>query len=182
MVDRFVPTDASYFEQKDAIRDDVERYVRERLQGLEEVTVDLNTLDDSARGQDGMYLTVIGTSAESGDGGEVGRGNGVNGLISLNRPTSNEAAAGKNTVCHVGNIYNHLSHRIASEIVESIVPVRESYVWLCSQIGQPIDKPWSTSVRVSLEPGVDVDDVEDEVNAIVSQQLKNAATLRTVQV
>lgn len=175
MVDRFVPTEASYFEQKEAIREDIQRYVLERLNDLDEVTVDLNTLDNPDAGPNGMYLTVIGTSAESGDGGEVGRGNGVNGLFSLNRPTSNEAAAGKNTICHVGNIYNHLSHRIAIEIVESIEPVRESYVWLCSQIGGPIDNPWSTSISVSLEPGVDVADVDDAINAIVQQNLRSIA-------
>jgi S-adenosylmethionine synthetase len=142
---------------------------------LDEVVVEVNTLDDLERGQDGIYLTVMGTSAENGDGGEVGRGNSVNGLISLNRPTSNEAAAGKNTVCHVGNIYNHLSHRIAAEIFHSIAPVRESYVWLCSQIGQPIDRPWSTSVCVSLEPGIGSEDVSEDVNAIVRQHLQRAA-------
>jgi S-adenosylmethionine synthetase len=42
-----------------------------------------------------MYLTVLGTSAEGGDSGQVGRGNRVNGVIALNRPISTEAAAGK---------------------------------------------------------------------------------------
>jgi S-adenosylmethionine synthetase len=63
---------------------------------LDSVDVQINMLDDEARGRDGMYLTVLGTSAESGDGGEVGRGNRVNGLISFCRPMTMEAAAGKN--------------------------------------------------------------------------------------
>ncbi len=37
-------------------------------------------LDREGRVLNGMYLTVLGTSAESADGGEVGRGNRVNGL------------------------------------------------------------------------------------------------------
>ena len=175
MVDRFVPTASSYFEQKEEIRTAIVRYVHERCRRIEEITVDINKLDQSERGLAGMYLTVLGTSAESGDGGEVGRGNSVNGLISLNRPTSNEAAAGKNTVCHVGNIYSHLSHKIAGAIVDSIEPVQEAYVWLCGQIGRPIDNPWSAAVRVSLEPGVEPNDVRDEINAIAREHLRQAA-------
>lgn len=55
---------------------------------------------------DSLYLTVTGTSAEAGDDGEVGRGNRVNGLITLYRPMNMEAAAGKNPVTHVGKLYN----------------------------------------------------------------------------
>jgi S-adenosylmethionine synthetase len=178
MVDQFVPTAASYFEQKRAICDDVTQHVRTMLADIEDVSVDLNTLDDPDLGAAGMYLTVIGTSAESGDGGEVGRGNAVNGLISLCRPTSNEAAAGKNTACHVGNIYNHLSHRIAERIVDATPPVQEAYVWLCSQIGGPIDQPWSTAVSCVLEPDVDISDVTDEIQAIVDEQLKHCGADR----
>ncbi len=175
MVDQFVPTVKSYFDQKQAIRSDVTQHIQSTLKALDEVTIDLNTLDDPDLGQEGMYLTVIGTSAESGDGGEVGRGNAVNGLISLCRPTSNEAAAGKNTTSHVGNIYNHLSHRIAGNIVDTITPVNEAYVWLCSQIGKPIDQPWSSAVGCVLEPGAEIGDVNDDVQAIIHQHLEQAA-------
>jgi len=43
----------------------------------------------------------------------VGRGNRVNGVVSLNRPMSTEAAAGKNPGSHMGKIYTLLSHQIA---------------------------------------------------------------------
>jgi S-adenosylmethionine synthetase len=172
MVDRFVASESDYFEQKERIRDDLHSFVSNRLERIQLATIDVNTLDDPQRGQAGMYLTVLGTSAESGDGGEVGRGNAVNGLISLNRPTSNEAAAGKNTTCHVGHIYNHLTYRIAEQIVTQIDPVLESYVWLCSQIGRPVDDPWSASVRVTLADGVDMSDVQDQIDTILQHQLK----------
>ena len=116
MVDRFVRSVEDYFEQKEAIRRAVLDHASKLASDADELVVDVNTLDDRARGEAGIYLTVTGTSAESGDGGEVGRGNAVNGLISLSRPTSNEAAAGKNTTCHVGNSYNHLTHAIAARI------------------------------------------------------------------
>ena len=64
--------------------------------GLKQLRFDINTLDERGRGLGGMYLSVTGTSAESGDSGQVGRGNKVNGVIALNRPMGTEAAAGKN--------------------------------------------------------------------------------------
>jgi S-adenosylmethionine synthetase len=175
MVDQFISSASNYFEQKEAIRNAALHFVQSQLARVGEVEVDLNTLDDATRGEAGMYLTVLGTSAESGDGGEVGRGNAVNGLISLNRPTSNEAAAGKNATCHVGKIYNHLSHAIAGDLVASIQPVQEAYVWLCSQIGRPVDQPWSTSVELVLAPSAAVADVQANVEAIVQQHLREAA-------
>jgi S-adenosylmethionine synthetase len=170
-VDRFIGTDREYFDQKRAIRDDLTRHLQSQLVHLDSVSAEINTLDDEARAAEGMYLTVLGTSAESGDGGEVGRGNSVNGLISLNRPTSNEAAAGKNAACHVGKIYNLLSHEIAREIADSIEAVREVYVWLCSQIGRPLDQPWSTSVNVILRDGATLGDVRQPIGEIVQRRL-----------
>ena len=73
---------------------------------------------------------------------------------------------------HVGNIYNHLTHRIAGEIVGSITPVQEAYVWLCSQIGRPIDDPWSTSVSIVLEQGVKPGEVQADVETIVHTHLR----------
>lgn len=175
MVDRFIHREADYFDQKQMIREEIQQFVQARCQEIGEVTIEVNTLDDRGKGTDGMYLTVNGTSAENGDGGEVGRGNAVNGLISLNRPSGSEAASGKNTVCHVGNIYSHLSQRIANDLVDLIDPVNEATVWLCSQIGQPIDQPSSTSVRVSLVPGVDEEDVADTIANLIAGHLSRLA-------
>lgn len=170
-VDRFVANEAAYFEQKQAISLDIQQHVEAAMHQLETVSVDVNTLDDQHSHPAGMYLTVLGTSAEGADGGEVGRGNAVNGLISLTRPSSKEAAAGKNTICHVGNIYNHLAFEIANDLHSSIPPVEEAYVWLCSQIGQPIEEPWSSAVSVVLDPNVDFHDVSSEIKTIVGEHL-----------
>jgi S-adenosylmethionine synthetase len=123
------------------------------------------------RGLGGMYLTVLGTSAESGDGGQVGRGNRVNGLISLHRPASTEAAAGKNPVSHVGKIYNLLSQQMAQHIHTAVAGVTEVYVWLCSQIGGPIDRPWLASVQVLLAPGVALADVDQAIQDLMHAEL-----------
>lgn len=130
-----------------------------------------DTLDDPARGMEGMYLSVLGTSAEDADSGEVGRGNRVNGVIALNRPASAEAAAGKNAVSHVGKIYNVLSHKIANEIYTQVPGIREVYVWLCSQIGAPIDQPIVASAQLILEPGVDLPLVSRRVTDTIDREL-----------
>jgi S-adenosylmethionine synthetase len=143
------------------------------VHSIDAIDLSINALDDPQRGQDGLYLTVLGTSAESGDGGQVGRGNRVNGLINLSRPMTLEAAAGKNPVSHVGKIYNVLSHQIAHRICQTADAVEEAYVWLCSRIGQPLDDPWSATVQLTLAPGASLTDVEARINELVHEELAN---------
>ncbi len=176
MVDRFVESAQSYFERKEAIRADIFSHVGQERRTIERITVDLNTLDDPERGESGMYLTVLGTSAEGGDCGQVGRGNKVNGVIALNRPMSTEAAAGKNPTNHVGKIYSFLTHKIAGEVYAAVPGVREVYIWLCSQIGHPIDQPLIASAQLILKPGVALDDVRGEVAAIMDRELAGIYT------
>src|SRR2546425_745436 len=102
-VDRLIENENQYFQRKAEVVEDVTRFVKSRVK-FDGVNVDINTLDKRGRGMGGIYLTVLGTSADDGDGGQVGRGNRVNGVIPLNRPTCSEAAAGKNPVSHVGKI------------------------------------------------------------------------------
>ncbi len=132
----------------------------------------LNTLDDPARGDAGMYLTVLGTSAEGADCGQVGRGNRANGLIALNRPSGNEAAAGKNPVSHVGKIYSLLTYRIADLLYRRIPGVEEVYVWLCSRIGSPLDRPLIASVQMLLKKGAGLEDVASDAGGIVREELE----------
>ncbi len=138
---------------------------------FDSAVVALNTLDEPGRGEGGMYLTVLGTSAESGDSGQVGRGNKVNGVIALNRPMSTEAAAGKNAISHVGKIYNLLSHRIAQEVYTGVPGLQEVYIWLCSQIGQPIDQPLIASAQLVLAPGTDLDSIRRPVEDVIEREL-----------
>ena len=170
-VDRFVADARSYFRRKEEMRLALTEYLTGRLHALDRVAVQLNTLDDPARGEGGMYLTVLGTSAEGGDCGQVGRGNRVNGVIPLNRPISTEAAAGKNPVSHVGKIYTLLTHHIAGQVAQHVQGVVEVYVWLCSQIGQPINAPWVAAAQVILQEGVGLPDVQPAIEAIIGQEL-----------
>lgn len=170
-VDRFVPDPRSYFRRKEEMRLALTEYLTPKLHALDRVAVQLNTLDDPARGEQGMYLTVLGTSAEGGDCGQVGRGNRVNGVMSLNRPISTEAAAGKNPVSHVGKIYTLLTHHIAGQVVQRVQGIVEIYVWLCSQIGQPINTPVIAAAQVILQKGVALPDVQRAVEAVIEQEL-----------
>jgi len=170
-VDRFVTSEKAYFTRKAEIKAAIEAFVAKQNYNFDQVTIDINTLDVEGRGEDGMYLTVLGTSAEGGDCGQVGRGNKVNGVIALNRPMSTEAAAGKNPIAHVGKIYTFLTHEIATKIYESVPGASEVYVWLCSQIGQPIDKPLIASAQLVLKPGVKLADVQKPVEEVMEREL-----------
>jgi S-adenosylmethionine synthetase len=171
-VDRFVKDEADYFRKKDMILEDLREFTKSNIE-MDHVNLALNALDKRGRGIDGCYLTVLGTSAEVGDSGQVGRGNDVIGLIPLNRPTSSEAAAGKNPVSHVGKIYNCLSYRIADEIYIKVSGIKEVYVWLLSQIGQPINLPRVATAQIALERGVKLEDISKQVQEIIESELEN---------
>jgi S-adenosylmethionine synthetase len=170
-VDRFVPHAKLYFQCKEEVRQALTEHLTANLRKVDRVSVQLNTLDDPACGEEGMYLTVLGTSAEGSDCGQVGRGNRANGLISLTRPIGTEAAAGKNPVCHVGKIYSLLTHHFASEVVQHIDGVAEVYVWLCSQIGQPIDAPLIAASHVILKDGFRLPDLKPALESIIEREL-----------
>jgi S-adenosylmethionine synthetase len=170
-VDRFVTSEEAYFARKAEIKAAVEEFVSQQRRNFEHVSIDINTLDAEHRGESGMYLTVLGTSAEGGDCGQVGRGNKVNGVIALNRPMSTEAAAGKNPIAHVGKIYTFLTHQIANKIHDDVPGIAEVYVWLCSQIGHPIDKPLIASAQLILEPKVTLSDVRGPVEQVMEREL-----------
>jgi S-adenosylmethionine synthetase len=170
-VDHFIFSEETYWNRKLAVTESLSRFLESKLHHLDAIEVEVNTLDDPQRGTDGMYLTVLGTSAEGADGGQVGRGNRVNGLISLSRPMTLEAAAGKNPVSHVGKVYNLLAHQLAEQIYHAAEPIEEVYVWLCSRIGQPLDSPWSVSVQLSLSSHASLLDVQPLVTEIVHQEL-----------
>lgn len=170
-VDHHIWEEATYFHRKEALRIRLTAFLETKLHALDRLDVQINMLDQHGRGLDGMYLTVLGTSAEAGDGGQVGRGNRVNGLISFCRPMTMEAAAGKNPVSHVGKVYNLLAHEIAATVYESLDAVEEVYIWLCSQIGSPLDKPWCASAQVALAQGATISEVVEPIQTIVQNEM-----------
>lgn len=170
-IDRYVKDSRTYFARKGEIAKALSPYL-DALQGkFERIRVDINALDDSRRANDGMYLTVLGTSAEGADSGQVGRGNRVNGVISLNRPQSMEAHAGKNPISHVGKIYSYFSSHLAQQLASRVDGVHEAYVHLCSQIGRPINEPLTTSLKLILKPGLSLHDVKLAAESVVAEEL-----------
>ena len=175
-VDRFVENETAYFRAKEAVLERVEEFVKDKFD-FSEVKVNINVLDRPGRGLEGVYLTVLGTSADSGDSGQVGRGNRVNGVIPLNRPMCSEAAAGKNPVSHVGKIYNVLTHQMAKAIYDQVPGLREVYVWLLSQIGKPVDEPLVAASQAILEPGTKLKEVEEQIKDVMEAELDSIKDL-----
>ena len=173
-VDRFIESEDDYFKKRSEIYDAVNEFVHDR-HVFDEVIIDLNALDVKKRGIDGLYLTVTGTSAEAGDSGQVGRGNNVVGVIPLNRPMSSEAAAGKNPVSHVGKIYNALCYRIADRIITDVPDVKETYVWLLSRIGRPINDPTVISAQIIPEQHVDLKTLTPQIEEIIDYEFDHLA-------
>lgn len=171
LIDKYISNEATYFQRKEEMSQALRSELRSRCDKLRDVTVKMNTLDQKGAGLSGMYLSVIGTSAEDADSGEVGRGNQVNGIIALNRPRGSEAAAGKNPVSHVGKIYSVLTHVIAAQIT-AIPGVRQAVVWLCSRIGAPVNQPQVAAVQVALDGHTRLSVIEGTIREVVTGELE----------
>ena len=142
-VDRHVASRDAYDEKKAR----AEQLVRGAFGGPCSVVVNAG---DVAAGA--AYLTVIGSSAEAGDDGEVGRGNRATGLITPCRPMTMEATAGKNPVNHVGKLYSVIAERIAATIIATMPDLHQASCFLVSKIGARIDEPALADIAVGHEP------------------------------
>ncbi|MCW1296123.1 MAG: methionine adenosyltransferase [Candidatus Parvarchaeota archaeon] len=169
-VDKFIDSEETYFKKKKEILEVINAFVKEKTD-FKRISISLNTLDKKGRGMGGMYLTVLGTSADDADCGQVGRGNRVNGIIPLNRPVSSEAAAGKNPVSHVGKVYNVLTYKMADRIYKEVPGIREVYVWLLSQIGKPIDQPTIAATQIVMKKNKTIDGISKQVKKIIDDEL-----------
>ena len=168
-VDKFIESESDYHRKKAVIYDTIIGFINSKYD-FNKLNVGLNLLDREGRGIDGIYLTVLGTSADTGDSGQVGRGNNVIGVIPLNRPISSEAAAGKNPVSHVGKIYNVLSYRIADQVMQKVNGVLEVYFWLVSNIGQPINEPAVCSAQLILDEDTNLEEIAPQVIEVTAYE------------
>ena len=175
MIDRHVADRDAYDAEVEAVREFVRGVAAEYTD--RDVTVYVNTADGEGAGEEDIYLTTTGTSAEMGDDGSVGRGNRSNGLITPNRSMSMEATSGKNPVNHIGKIYNLLSTEIAERVVEEVDGIRDLRVRILSQIGRPIDQPHVADVEVVTESDVALADIEDDITAIVDRELADVTAI-----
>lgn len=164
-IDKMLNNVGEYENLKESVAAELINYVSQITSDMK-FDVGINVGDDPSAGI--YYITVTGTSAESGDDGQIGRGNRWNGLITPLRYMSIEAHSGKNPVTHVGKIYQYAAWRVAKRIYEE-VNVDEVYVLLVSTIGKPITEPQIAYVQyVGAE---DSSDIKNEMNAIVQEIL-----------
>jgi S-adenosylmethionine synthetase len=173
-IDRYIADADDYQQKKSQLAAQAEAIARGYTDRPLHITV--NAADDISKGS--IYLTVTGTSAESGDDGEVGRGNRVNGLITPYRPMNMEAAAGKNPVTHVGKLYNIVAQQIAYALVRHLDDVAEAYCYLVSRIGSPIKEPMIVDIRVALEQGGSFVGLQKIVDEIVHCKLNDMQQIR----
>jgi S-adenosylmethionine synthetase len=174
LLSRYISSEKDYFIHKKLIHQEMMRFLADQENpNPMDMVVHYNTLDVEYRGHGGVYLSLLGTSAEDADSGQVGRGNRVNGLISVNRPMGTEAAAGKNPVSHVGKIYNVLAHKIAKDVYERLEGIKEVYVLLLGSIGAPIDKPKMATAQILLERGRNIKELAPNVEEIFDRNLQN---------
>ena len=47
------------------------------------------------------------------------------------------------------------------------------YIWLCSQIGHPIDQPLIASAQLILAPGLELEAIRSDVEAVIENELAN---------
>lgn len=167
-------SEKEYFERKEKVLNSLRKFLR-KYSGTFHINVSFNALDKKGHGSDGVYLTLQGTSLEDADSGQVGRGNRVNGLISVSRPIGTEAVAGKNPVSHVGKIYNVFAHYLAKKIHQKIEGIKEIYVYMVSKIGKPVNEPEVVSVKVIPEKGVRLMDISGKITELIEKELSDMA-------
>jgi S-adenosylmethionine synthetase len=169
-VDKFISSENQYFQRKEEMLQEINEFLKKNYSM--EITTNMNCLDSKNRGMSGLYLTVLGTSADSADSGQVGRGNMASRVISPSRPAGSEATAGKNPVSHIGKIYNALSFKIANEIHTKVSGLDEVCVWMYNVIGRPVNDPKAVIVQPTIV-GQLHDAEKNQINEIVENNLQN---------
>jgi len=173
-VDRYITDTNDYLRKKGKLETLIEKEVHKTINKTLKIII--NSADNPET--ENLYLTVTGTSAESGDDGEVGRGNRVNGLITPYRPMNMEAAAGKNPVTHVGKLYNIVAQKISEALVTEINEISDAYCYLLSQIGHPINEPKIIDLKIKLHDGASIENVNLQIEDIVYYNLSTIYKIR----
>jgi S-adenosylmethionine synthetase len=169
-VDSYVNSENNYFQRKQEMIQLISEFHKKRG-NFDEIKITINNLDSKKKGIEGLYLTVLGTSADNADSGEVGRGNMANRVISLTRPAGSEATAGKNPVSHIGKIYNALSFKLANDIQKTIPDFEEVLVWMYNIIGKPVNEPAAIVVQPISEKELDLSNFEPTIKEIIDKNL-----------
>lgn len=155
---------ADYFDKLDRVRSYVTNFLANSTDlGAFEVAVNPGDTTDS----ECLYIRTTGSCIESGDEGQMGRGNRFGGLISAFRGYSIEAVCGKNPSYHAGKLYSAMAWDIAQELYGRFEVAND--VTIMSQIDRPIADPWHVAIRS------DAPLPADEVRRIVAQVTQQPA-------
>jgi S-adenosylmethionine synthetase len=173
MIGRYLNDIDDYLQAKELVA----RIARDAAAPIHEgrLSIAVNTADDPDRER--VYLTVTGTSAESGDDGQAGRGNRANGLITPFRPMTLEAVAGKNPMTHVGKLYNLAAREIASALVSSFPELIHAQCALVSQIGRPVNEPRIVDVRVRTDGSCPLEGLDERIRECVRDRVEETTHL-----
>lgn len=173
-VSRFIHNAGDYLSKKNGVQE----LVLETAGKITKLNIEATVNAADAAEKESFFLTVTGTSAESGDDGEVGRGNRTNGLITPYRLMTLEAAVGKNPVSHVGKLYNILAGRIAAGIAEKIPHITNAECVLVSQIGRPVSDPKIVDILLTFGDHTNIKNIERPVAEITQYALEQLLELR----
>jgi S-adenosylmethionine synthetase len=151
-----------YFERLDQLRQFIQQRFIEMMPDNILGDLALNPSDDPSESK--LYLTLTGSSIEKGDESAVGRGNKTRGVISLLRPFTGEAIAGKNPRANMAKVYSavacditdnlHRNHGISSDI------------FLVNRSRQAMAVPWLVAVRTTVP--VPAKTITDEIERCLS--------------
>jgi len=159
---RHIDSMETYLRRKAECQQQVAEFLRETFGLVPDLL--LNPTDRNKR----PYLTALGSVADTGDVGVVGRGNRLNGLITPMRAMSIEAPAGKNPLDHTGKLYGVLAHQLAREISEAIGLPVDTHIFTSKEAR--LDRP----DEVVVEAHGELDDARRAIaTEIVTKRLAN---------
>jgi len=127
------------------------------------INVSINTKDDGNQ----VYLAPWGTALSKGDSGVVGRGNKYNGFISVSRPSSVEAPAGKNPNHFAGKIYTFFAQELAKSIYREFGVGNQ--ITISSRNGHLLDQPAFILIDCLRKPSARI---QRQIEELAKMELK----------
>ena len=109
----FLKDKKNYFKEKEMLENEIYKKFKKKVK--------INTADTSTN----QFITKTGTSLEMGDSGATGRGNRRNGLITPQKPMTLEAYCGKNSLTHIGRIYQDKAISLARKENKNILLINK---------------------------------------------------------
>lgn len=148
---------------KNYLNETIRMYLRNHSEKKYHIDLNINTKDVGEK----VYLAPWGTALSKGDCGVVGRGNKYNGIISVSRPSSVEAPAGKNANHFAGKLYSSVSHSIANYVYKELN--LENQTTISSKNGGILSEPAYVVVECVQKTDAII---EGKIKEIVARELK----------